>query len=305
MLAEGRFVGDDFPWMTDEDRASYARVEQAFARAGQDRRPRRPLVAPGGRAARPALDRRLDARRRRDAERRPCPRARRAGALLRVGRAHLAALGAAQGGGRGRGAASTTYETWEAERVAEGSANGAAANGRGGRSRPRPLLDPGRADPGRHARAARYRRCGERFEAAVVVSAVPGRPAARHPGRWRHRGATGSLRRQRHALAAKAVFAYDSSFWERQGQNGELYSEIGLIGGAWPQVDGVLSTLVPPERLAPLIATPEEVTERGADRGDGRRLRRGAPRDARPSSCAAGASTPGPRATSPPGARAT
>ena len=34
MLAEGRFVGNDFPWMTDEDRASYAKVEQAFARAG-------------------------------------------------------------------------------------------------------------------------------------------------------------------------------------------------------------------------------------------------------------------------------
>src|SRR4029077_15287794 len=30
MLAEGRFVGKDFPWMTDEDRSSYAKVEQAF-----------------------------------------------------------------------------------------------------------------------------------------------------------------------------------------------------------------------------------------------------------------------------------
>src|SRR5262245_61381013 len=30
MLAEGRFIGNDFPWMTDEDRASYAKVERAF-----------------------------------------------------------------------------------------------------------------------------------------------------------------------------------------------------------------------------------------------------------------------------------
>ena len=36
MLAEGRFVGKDFPWMTDEDRSSYAKVEQAFGELVED-----------------------------------------------------------------------------------------------------------------------------------------------------------------------------------------------------------------------------------------------------------------------------
>ena len=104
-------------------------------------------------------------------------------------------------------------------------------------------------------------RCGERFEAAAVVSAVPVGPLRDIHVEGVSEERLASLRHQRNALAAKAVFVYASSFWEKQGLNGELYSEIGLIGGAWPQVDGVLSTLVPPERLAPLIATPEEVTE--------------------------------------------
>ena len=43
--------------------------------------------------------------------------------------------------------------------------------------------------------------------------------------------------------------------------NGELYSETGLIGGAWAQVAGILSTLVPPERLAPLIAIADEIVQ--------------------------------------------
>jgi monoamine oxidase len=37
--------------------------------------------------------------------------------------------------------------------------------------------------------------------------------------------------------------------------------ETGLIGGTWIQREGIMSTLVPPERLGPFLATPEELVE--------------------------------------------
>jgi monoamine oxidase len=64
-----------------------------------------------------------------------------------------------------------------------------------------------------------------------------------------------SLDRQRHALAAKVVFAYETSFWEEQGQNGDAYWETGVLGGTWVQREGIMSALVPPERLAAFLAT--------------------------------------------------
>ena len=70
-----------------------------------------------------------------------------------------------------------------------------------------------------------------------------------------------SLDRQRHALAAKVVFAYPDSFWERQGQNGSMYFEAGMLGGTWPQREGILSALVPPERLAAFLATSPALVE--------------------------------------------
>jgi monoamine oxidase len=96
---------------------------------------------------------------------------------------------------------------------------------------------------------------GERFEADAVVCAIPVGPL-RHihidglsPAR------RASLDHQRHALALKAVFSYPDSFWERQGQNGAAYFETAMMGGTWTQRDGILSTLVPPERIAALLAT--------------------------------------------------
>ena len=173
-----------------------------------------------------------------------------------------------------------TYEQWETDRVAEGS----------GTVPLRLAEELGAASirystPVERIRVARSgcvvtSRCGERFEAAAVVSAVPVGPLRNIQVEGVSEDRMASLRHQRNALAAKAVFVYASSFWEEQGLNGELYSEIGLIGGAWPQVDGVLSTLVPPERLAPLIATPEEVTEAELTDEMARRLRRGCPRGA-------------------------
>ena len=86
-----------------------------------------------------------------------------------------------------------------------------------------------------------------------------GRAAAR--GRDHRASATRGSRRcgaQRHALAAKLVVAYDRSFWQDAGQNGLAESEW-LFGSTWPQGAGVLSLLVPPERLSAFLAAPRSV----------------------------------------------
>jgi monoamine oxidase len=66
-----------------------------------------------------------------------------------------------------------------------------------------------------------------------------------------------SLRAQRQAQAAKIVTVYDRSMWEQLGANGLSEGEH-LLTSTWPQRGGVLSGLVPPERLAWLTATAEE-----------------------------------------------
>jgi monoamine oxidase len=65
-----------------------------------------------------------------------------------------------------------------------------------------------------------------------------------------------SLRAQRMALAAKVVTIYERPVWTDVGANGLAEGEH-LLGSTWPQRDGVLSALVPPERIAYLLATPE------------------------------------------------
>jgi monoamine oxidase len=260
MLAEGHFVGSDFPWMTDEDRASYAKVEQAFGELVKTVDPADPWSHPEA----DRLDRLSVGAWMRDAGATPnAVRARELASLAlsceSVERTSLLSdlRKEAVAGGEGF----YTCERWETDRVAEGSG-----------TVPLRLAEEVGAvsirysTPVERISVARSGcvvtgRSGERFEAAAVVSAVPVGPLRNIHVEGVSEERMASLRHQRNALAAKAVFVYASSFWEKQGQNGELYSEIGLIGGAWPQVDGVLSTLVPPERLAPLIATPVEVTE--------------------------------------------
>ena len=50
---------------------------------------------------------------------------------------------------------------------------------------------------------------------------------------------------------------YDRSLWTDLGANGLSEGEL-LLGSTWPQRDGVLSGLVPPERVMWLAATAEE-----------------------------------------------
>jgi hypothetical protein len=57
------------------------------------------------------------------------------------------------------------------------------------------------------------------------------------------------------------VFAYPDSFWERQGQNGDIFFETAVLGGTWVQHSGIISALVPPERLAAFLTTSPRVLQ--------------------------------------------
>ncbi|MFE5482238.1 flavin monoamine oxidase family protein [Streptomyces sp. NPDC056527] len=147
------------------------------------------------------------------------------------------------------------YEAWEGLRVAEGSATVAL--------RMAAELD-GRVRTGAPVEAVAVRRpggCtvrlagGETLTAGAVVSALP-------VGPLRSVAVTGvtderlaSLHRQRHALAAKFTAAYDRPFWRDRGLSGLSECE-GIVGSTWPQSDGILSALVPPERYGVLLGIP-------------------------------------------------
>ncbi|MFJ7156512.1 flavin monoamine oxidase family protein [Streptomyces sp. NPDC101118] len=147
------------------------------------------------------------------------------------------------------------YEAWEGLRVAEGSATVALrmAEGLAGRIRTgAPVAAVAvRCPGGCTVRLAD----GETLTAGAVVSALP-------VGPLRSVAVTGvpderlaSLHRQRHAVAAKFAAAYAEPFWRSRGLSGLSESE-GVLGSTWPQSEGVLSALVPPERYGVLLGTP-------------------------------------------------
>jgi monoamine oxidase len=103
---------------------------------------------------------------------------------------------------------------------------------------------------------------GEVIDAEAVVCALPAGPLRDVAIGGLSDARLASLHSQRQALAAKIVVAYDEPFWQRGGQNGLAEAEW-LFGSTWPQGPGVLSLLVPPERLAPYLAAPT-AARRGA-----------------------------------------
>jgi monoamine oxidase len=258
MMADGHHVGDDPPWFDDADRAAYARADAAFAKLARTVDPDDPWSHPDA----TALD---------DTSVGDWLRAQ--GATPNVLRAREVAMLSLSAESvertsllsdlRKEAAAGAhgfyDYDVWEHLRVAEGSATVALmiAEQLGHRIR---YASPvaritvgGRAGGPRRSSAVTAN--GERFEADAVVCAVPVGPLRniRIDGVSAER--LGSLDRQRHALAAKAVFVYPDSFWEANGQNGAAYFETAIMGGTWVQRDGIVSALVPPERLAPMLAT--------------------------------------------------
>ena len=148
-----------------------------------------------------------------------------------------------------------SYELWESHQVAEGSAEVANRLAADLGERVRLEAEVSRVRVGRGCSVALT--SGEELRAGAVVCALPA-PVVRRveiegvdPERLR------SLRSQRHALAAKVVAVYERSVWSDSGSNGLAEGEH-VLGSTWPQREGVLSALVPPERLAYLLALSDD-----------------------------------------------
>ncbi len=145
-----------------------------------------------------------------------------------------------------------SYDEWENLRVAEGSATVALrmAAELGERIRFNSPVQSVKVAPGS---SSVQLTSGEILHADAIVSALPAGPFRNIVVEGVSDERLESLHRQRHALAAKFVAAYDRPFWRDRGQNGLTESE-GILGSSWPQNEGVLSCLVPPERIAAYLS---------------------------------------------------
>ena len=149
-----------------------------------------------------------------------------------------------------------SYDLWECFQVAEGSAEVALRMGDELGESVRLSAVVAAMSVGSSGCTVRLD-SGEELPAAAIVCALP--VTVLHgieiqgvtPERF------ASLRAQRQAPAAKVVTVYDHSLWADLGANGLSEGEQ-LLASTWPQRDGVLSGLVPPERVLWLAATAEE-----------------------------------------------
>ena len=268
VLADGRWIGSDHPWMSDEDRASFASMSDEFGALAR-------TVDPDDPWSHPEADR-LDRLSLADwlREQGATPNVVRARDLAMlalsaesVERTSLLAELRKEAAAGGNGF--YDYEVWECSRVAEGSATVALrmAEELGHRIRYGTPVTRIRISPHDCSVTAET---GERFEAEAVVCAIPVGPLRQVRVEGVSDERMRSLDRQRHALAAKVVFTYEDSFWHEQGQNGDAYFETAVIGGTWVQREGIISTLIPPERLAAFLTTSQaqleaELTEEMAE----------------------------------------
>ena len=255
-LVDGIYVGDEVPWMSEAERRDDERVGRAFVELSATVDPDDPWSHPD--AAR--LDALSLAEWLREQHALPAVHRRHVLASLSLAcdspertsllaelRKH-AVLG---------GDGFYDLERWEGLRVADGSAAVAIAMAgeldtliRYGSIVRRIDISAGRT---RVALAD-----GEAIDAEAVVCTLPAGPLRAVEFAGLSDARLRSLRSQRQALAAKVVAAYEAPFWQAAGQNGLAESEW-LFGSTWPQGPGVLSLLVPPERLSAFLATPEAV----------------------------------------------
>jgi monoamine oxidase len=259
VLSTGRVVGDHFPWMSETDRASYEAAEEAFRALARTVDP----DDPWSHIDADRLDRISVGAWLRDEGATPNAVRARELAMLALGAESVERTSVlsdlrkeAAAGARGF----YDYDVWECMRVAEGSATVALRMTQELGHRVRYCTAVTGARVGR-ANASVTTATGERFDCAAVVCALPVGPLRRLAIEGVSQERLASLHRQRHALAAKVCFVYESSWWEEQGQNGSMYFEVGMLGGAWPQQPGILSALVPPERLAAFLATSPALVE--------------------------------------------
>jgi monoamine oxidase len=253
-LDEGVYVGDDAPWMTDEEREDAVRVDHEFARLAAEVDPADPWGHPDAR--------RLD-------ELSLGAWLREQGALPAVRRRHVLASLSLSCDGPERssllaelrkhatlsGDGFYDLKAWEGLRCAEGAAAVARAMAAELGDRVRLGADVVRVEVRGAQGVVVTLDGGDEIAADAVVCAIPAGPLRRVEIMGLSDGRLASLRAQRHALAAKLVVPYAESFWQRSGQNGLAEAEW-LFGSTWPQAGGVLSILVPPERLAPYLAAP-------------------------------------------------
>jgi monoamine oxidase len=243
-------IGERPPWMDDADSADLDRVEAEFAALARGVDPADPWSHPDARG----LDelsvgawlRSLDAR---PGVVRFLEHMHRSLSIDSVWRTSLLAQlrkeAAAGAGG--------FYDErrWEHLRVAEGSATVALrmADELGPRLRLGCVVVALGVAP---RRCTVFLRDGERIESEAVVCALPAGPLRDVAVTGLSRQRLAALQRQRHALAAKTVAAYPSSFWDVNGATTD-----GVWASVWIQREGILSSLTPPDRLGPFIATPE------------------------------------------------
>jgi monoamine oxidase len=254
-LAEGVEVGDEPPWLDEADGADLERVQSLVAGLSRTVDPDDPWRHPDAeRLDRVSINDWL-----RDIGARP--------AVIRM--SEIAHLGGATGSGErlsllsllrmdavGGSTGRYDYENWESMTLVAGSAAlplGMAAE-LGERLRLGAVVRSIEVD----GRVTVRLDSGETLTAEAVVCALPAGPLRdlRIEGVSQERLA--SLRRVRHALAVKAVASYASPFWCERGQNGVAEGE-GAPGPTWPQADGVLSVIIPPERLAFHLGAPPQV----------------------------------------------
>jgi len=253
VLADGKVIGEVESWLGPADWAAYQRIEAEFAALAATVDPEDPWGHPE--AAR--LDRLSIGAWLRDRGAPPSVvRARELATLAlaeeSIERTSLLSSLRKEAVAGAHGFYS--YEVWECLKVAEGSATV-------------PLRIA--ADLGHRIRygaaAARVQvaaggctvtlATGERLGAGAVVCAMPVGPVRDLHVEGVSDARMDSLRRQRHALAFKAVFAYERSFWVDAGQNGAAYFEAATLGGTWEQRDGIISALAPAERIGTWLAT--------------------------------------------------
>ena len=254
-LTDGITIGDAEPWLSDADRDDRARVQQLFAALSRTVDPDNPWRHPD--AAR--LDRLSITDWLREAGASPAalrlPDLARFGGATGTG-ARLSLLAALRMDAVAGSPGTYDYDLWETMTLSAGSAALplALADALGSRLR---LGAPVQAiEIGPRVRVRLHD--GEELTAEAVVCALPAGPLrdVRIDGLSKPR--LDALHRVRHALAAKAVASYAEPFWRAGGQNGMAEGE-GPPGPTWPQATGVLSVIVPPQRLAFHLGAPPEV----------------------------------------------
>ena len=254
-LVDGVHIGDEPVWMTHNERADAARVEQAFAELTAAVDPSDPWSHPDA----DALDRTSIGAWLRAQEALPAVVRRHELASLSLscdGPERTSLLAELRKHATLGGEGFYNLEQWEGLRVAEGSASVALqmAAELGPRLRLGTVVRRIDVSPGRVRVTLAG---GELIEAEAVVCAIPAGPLRDVEIVGLSEERLRSLRAQRHSLAAKLVVAYDEPFWHQTSQNGLAETEW-LFGSTWPQSPGVLSLLVPPERFSAFLAAPAQ-----------------------------------------------